>query len=174
MPYFLCIAFQSFKIKVDSFRILFLHRFYIDEGGVYFGQLDPFLWNKKKANDDWFLCQIGSFCVDRRGRDILELCRRVPLYHCHPSFPGLHAATNWEEFVSKKFEFFLLPCLTLAHYFTSRDIKKKAHWLVTRAWLVPGRAFPRWNSQWRKDTARAVAAWLPAHWGGAKFLQIWG
>ena len=112
MPYFLCIAFQSFKIKVDSFRILFFHRSF-DEGGVYFGQPGPFLWNKKKANDDWFLCQIGSFCVDRRGRDILELCRRVPLYHCHPSFLGLQRQIE-KNFFRQNLNFF-----TPSSYFLS-------------------------------------------------------
>ena len=56
-------------------------------------------FKQKEANDDWFLCQIGSFCVDRfvarlRGH-IVELCRRV-LYHwwtCGLSHP---ARTRWD------------------------------------------------------------------------------
>ena len=59
------------------------------------------LSKEKKANDDWFLCQIGSFCVDRlvarglRGH-IVELCRRL-LYHWYPtSLLSQLGRANWD------------------------------------------------------------------------------
>ena len=59
------------------------------------------LSKQRKANDDWFLCQIGSFCVDRlvarglRGH-IVELCRRL-LYHWYPtSLLSQLGRANWD------------------------------------------------------------------------------